>query len=519
MKEVMNDNKYIIYVRKSSEDAGRQVLSIESQVVELKELAQRNGLEVVQILKESRSAKQEGRPVFNEMLTMIRKKKAQGIIAWKLDRLSRNPLDSAQIDSMLQKNIINHIVTFDGEYTPKDNVVMRALVFSMANQYLIDLSNNVKRGNRFKLEKGILPGPSPIGYLNHSDEYSNKSIIKDPKTFKIIKRMWKLLLNGKSVEEIRNTANNEWGLRTPKRKSIGGKPLAHSSIYRLFSNPFYAGIIKRKSGDQVWEGKGVHEPMIKLSEFEEAQIILGKKDRPRKKKHEFAYRGVMRCAECGCMVTAEHKFKKTLSGIAHYIYYHCSKRRRHLKCKQGSIREEDLEGQLLEYLKRTRIPDKFRDWALNYFNENKDNEECNAKEHLELQNRNMVRIEASLDRLTDLLVEGTLDSEEYTRRKQCLQRKKWALEEKISQVERNITKWFEPARDLIILLNQAVNWFSTSTKEEKHELLKIIGSNHVLKDKKLLFQAVKPFIFFEDFDKNPLWRAKRDAITNFFPGT
>ena len=77
--------KYIIYCRKSTDTEDKQVLSLESQENELKQIAEKNNLEVLEILHESKSAKSEGRPIFNKMIETIKKGKAHGIICWKLD--------------------------------------------------------------------------------------------------------------------------------------------------------------------------------------------------------------------------------------------------------------------------------------------------------------------------------------------------------------------------------------------------------------------------------------------------
>ena len=48
------------------------------------------------------------------------------------------------------------------------------------------------------------------------------------------------------------------------------------------------------------------------------------KDMNRTKKHdvEFAYTGLIKCADCGCYYTAEFKRGKSKKG--HYVYYRCS---------------------------------------------------------------------------------------------------------------------------------------------------------------------------------------------------
>ena len=85
--------KYFIYTRKSTDSEERQVLSIESQISELKEFAAKEKLEIVASLSEAKTAKEPGRTVFGEMLARIEKGEAQGILAWHPDRLARNSID------------------------------------------------------------------------------------------------------------------------------------------------------------------------------------------------------------------------------------------------------------------------------------------------------------------------------------------------------------------------------------------------------------------------------------------
>jgi site-specific DNA recombinase len=183
--------RYFIYCRKSSEAEDRQVLSIESQINELKRLAERLNLSIIDVFTESQSAKSPGRPIFNNVLKKINQGKADGILCWKLDRLARNPIDGGQIIWMLQKGIIKHIQTFDRGYYPEDNVLLMSVEFGMANQYVLDLSKNVKRGLKTKAEKGWYPAPAPLGYLNDkTKERGKREITKDPERFELVKKMW-----------------------------------------------------------------------------------------------------------------------------------------------------------------------------------------------------------------------------------------------------------------------------------------------------------------------------------------
>lgn len=146
-----------------------------------------------------------------------------------------------------------------------------------ANQYVIDLSKNVKRGLETKLTKGWLPNLAPAGYLNDQIE---KTIIKDTERFNLISKMWQLMITGSyTPPRILKIANEDWGYRTRKTKRLGGKPLSRSGIYKIFTNIFYAGILEHKN--RQFEGK--HEPMITLDEYDRVQVLMGRKGKPRPK--------------------------------------------------------------------------------------------------------------------------------------------------------------------------------------------------------------------------------------------
>ena len=150
--------QYFLYARKSTDVEDKQVLSIEAQLSELRALARREGLEVVQEFVEKRSAQQPNRPVFNNMMARIQGGEAQGIVCWKIDRLARNPVDGGQIQWLLQNGTIAHIQTHDRAYYPTDNVLMMSMEFGMANQFIPDLSANTARGLRAKARQGHFPG-------------------------------------------------------------------------------------------------------------------------------------------------------------------------------------------------------------------------------------------------------------------------------------------------------------------------------------------------------------------------
>lgn len=374
-----NATRYILYARKSSESEDRQVQSIDDQINRLKKLASDLKLNVVEVLTEAKSAKRpNNRPIFSKMIQQIEAGEADGILAWQLNRLSRNPVDSGTLGWFLQQGTIKSIQTTEREYLPDDNVLLFSVESGMANQYILELRKNVKRGVESKLAKGWKPNVASLGYLNDKE---NKTIVEDPERFPLIRKMWDLMLTGSyTPPQILEIANKQWGFRTRKTKRLGGKELSRSGIYRIFTNPFYAGIINY--GGKEYEGK--HKAMITLAEFDRVQFLLGRKGKPRPKKHAFAFTGMIRCGECGCLYTAETKRKliKSSGEVKEYTCYHCTRKRKDHDCSQRKvIRDEALDQLATDEIEKFTILPEFRDWALEVLEE-AHNKEVSERNHI-----------------------------------------------------------------------------------------------------------------------------------------
>jgi DNA invertase Pin-like site-specific DNA recombinase len=500
-------SSYVMYCRKSSESEDRQVLSIESQTKELTELAAKLNTPVSEVLTEAQSARSPGRPVFNALMKRVHKGEIKGIITWKLDRLSRNPVDGGAIIWALDQNKIFEIVTSAGIYRNTTNEkLMMSIDLGVAKKYVDDLSENVKRGNKTKLEKGWLPGRAPLGYLNEPGE---RTIVPDPERFLLMRQMWDLLLKGVSPYKIRKIANADWGLRTRITKRTGNNPLTQSEIYKIFGNPFYYGLIKRREG--VFPGR--HEKMITAEEYDKAQEILGRKGRPRPKRHEFAFTGLIRCGECGCMITAEEKDNHYGD---HYVYYRCTKKKGGHACRQKYINAKDLEAQMAGYLEKIHVPDELLNIAIDYFGDcqKRENEKtATVRKSLE---RVLADCQRKLENLNHMRLNDLVDDEEYSTEKRRLMEEKVRLDGKIRDGRESNA--FDLARDTLSFANAAKNRFQTGSLEDKRSVLVGIGSNFLLKDKTLLIQAKKPVISLKRMlmsikDENqPLELLKRGSI-------
>lgn len=518
-----------MYTRKSSEAEDKQVASIEAQITELKKVAERNNLKVVKVFSEAQSAKEPGRPIFNEMVERIRSGEASGILCWKLDRLARNPVDGGQIQWILQQGLIEHIQTFERSYYPSDNVLMMSLELGVANQFIRDLSVNVKRGFRNKIENGWRPGVAPSGYLNTPDrEKGLKIIVKDPERFDVMRKAWDMMLSGRySVNKILDTLNNEWAYRTVKRRKIGGSAMTKSALYKIFTNPFYYGILEypKNSGNYF---QASHEPMITKEEFDKVQIRLGSKAKPRPHNRQFAYTGPIICGECECQITAEEKNQMICSEckykfayenktacpkcetpydemiepkVLNYIYYHCTKQKKGVKCSQGSILVGELENQILEYIKQLSLKQKYLDWALEYLREENTKEANTGELIVKNYQKEYNKVSKQLETLLDMRLNNEVEGEVFQLKKDQLTAEKHKYQELLGQADTTQDKRVNKCEDFFQFCHTAVQQFEQA-KENKdlsklREILATVGSNLVLKDKKLSIEPFKPFILLQ----------------------
>src|SRR3989344_4118782 len=139
--------RYIAYCRKSTDEPDRQILSIEAQIAEVKEFAERENLEIVEFITESKTAKEPGREKFGELIRMLEEGLADGILSWHPDRLARNSIDGGRIIYLLDtgKLLDLKFPQFWFDNTPQGKFMLN-IAFGQSKYYVDNLSENVKRG-------------------------------------------------------------------------------------------------------------------------------------------------------------------------------------------------------------------------------------------------------------------------------------------------------------------------------------------------------------------------------------
>ncbi len=335
--------KYCLYARKSTEQDEKQALSIESQVKEMLQIAERDNLEVIDIRRESHSAKDSGqRLVYKELLEDIRRGRYNGILTWAPDRLSRNAGDlGSVVDLMDQKHLIE-IRTYGQQFRNSPNE--KFLLMILCSQAKLENDNksiNVKRGLRTRCEMGLRPGQPPVGYLNEKRMDRKCEAIIDPYRAPIIKKMFEKVAYEKySGRKVYNWLKFDLNFKTAR----GNKGLTLGNIYLLLQNPFYYGVFEYPVKSGNWY-TGKHTPIISKELFDQVQNQV-KSQVIRSETKEFAFTKLMTCGLCGSGITADEKLKKQKNGNVHrHVYYGCA-RTKDRNCKAGYINESDLITQL-----------------------------------------------------------------------------------------------------------------------------------------------------------------------------
>jgi site-specific DNA recombinase len=339
--------KYCLYARKSSEEDERQALSIDSQIKEMMSIAQREGLDITEIRRESHSAKASGaRPVYKQLLADIRLGKFSGILTWAPDRLSRNAGDLGSLVDLMDQGLLKEIRTHGQRFTNNPNE--KFLLMILCSQAKLENDNrgiNVKRGQKTRAEMGYRPCMAPLGYLHERPAGESRSrIVTDPKRGTYITQMFEhVAYRGASGRTIYRWFKEE-GFRTR-----GNKLAPLSMIYRMLRNPYYTGRYEFPKGSGKWI-KGDYLPLVSKELFEEVQKLLDIGPKPAWGSKDFTFIRMMVCGGCGSGITAEEKHKKIKDGsVRRYVYYRCT-HAKNLHCKEPSIREDELIQQLSEII-------------------------------------------------------------------------------------------------------------------------------------------------------------------------
>ena len=475
-----NQNKYFIYARKSTDVEDKQMQSIEGQLDELHLLAKRENLEVIEEFIEKQSAKIPGRPIFNNMIKRIEKNEASGILCWHPDRLARNSVDGGKIIYLVDIGKLSALKfnTFWFEPTPQGKFML-SMSFSQSKYYVDSLAENTRRGLHQKARNGYFPGVAPLGYINDT---RNRTIVVNKKIAPIITKAFEMY--GEGNIQIKDVASF---LEQQKVLRKNGKRIREDVVTMIFKKSFYTGYFTYAG--EVYEGR--HTPIISKKLFDKVQEVLNTRNRQWHSAKVIRVPkpllGLLRCGECGMMISADFKVKHYKNGgLGYFNYYRCSKKNKLIKCQQPHIRDIDLEPQLTTLLAKYTLR---KTWAREMLLKLKQEESDVAKSSLDvisIKRKDLEGIDIKLKLLLDSYLDQIIDKESFQEKKFELMSKKKTLDEQILSLKKNQGNWIEPMKQWISEA-QTVEQVAESADMQLKKVLaaRIFGSNLFLEDKKL----------------------------------
>jgi site-specific DNA recombinase len=475
----------ILYARVSSRDQEQEGFSIPVQLKLLRSYAEKNGFQIVQEFVDVETAKKRGRKQFEEMVRFLRQNPhCRTLLVEKTDRLYRKfgdyvTLEDLEVEIHLPKE--GQIISKAARSQEK---LLHGMQLVIARNYIENLKEEVRKGMREKAEQGIYPSRPPLGYRNNKLEHT---IEVDPVKAILAKRMFELYASEQySLSSLRKELKREFG-----------QNLAKGYLDRLLKNPFYYG-------EFYWEGKlysGTHAPLIGRELFGRVQSVFRGHNKPKYRKHEFAFGGLLRCAYDNCTVTAEIKKSR-------YTYYRCTGFRG--KCELPYFREEELGDWLGQLLKNIHIPDEILVQLRHSLLHDKDRTETQKKAEQERLKQRLAQVRHRIEQAYLDKLDGKI-SEEFWNAKSA----SWIQEEQQILMALQGLEQASPDRILegvriLELANQAYFLYLKQPPAERAKLLRTVLSNCSV-DASLYPTYRKPFDVIFERVKNEEWRARRDS--------
>jgi len=485
--------KAIIYARKSSESEEKQVQSIDAQLDWCKQYAKTHNFDVVDIITEEMSAKAPWRPGFNKLMQYFAENKADVIISWKLNRLSRNPIDEWTIKWLCQSFTIKEIHTVDW-ISNWHNILLMSVHFWMANQFLVDLSKDIKRWMAKKAQNGEWWRRTPLGY-----RLEDWVLIVDPETAPHIRKIFKLKYEQNlNNAEIARILEKDW-LRSRKEKRkwviVGWKPLNHKQIWRILENSVYYWVISH-----IWElFEWKHNPLISKEIFD-AVNSKEKKKYTYYKKWILKWKVILKETWKPLSVTEKIKTNKTNDKVRKYIYYHTN------WDNQIWLSELDIIRLFDKNIDLYSIPEKYtpelKKWLYDYhqsqINKNKQGKEKIEKLILELERKKQNYI--------DMRASWELGHEEFVELKNNLVNEILDLKERSKELTRADNEIMEDLTKSVELVKSLSQSYKSLDKSHKLQIINLILVELIIDKEKRLYIKEKPlFQFIKNLNNHKWW--------------
>jgi site-specific DNA recombinase len=502
--------KAVILARVSTQEQ-EEGHSIDAQIRRLEEYCVRKGLDVLKTFRIIESSTRGNRKEFQEMIEYIKSQKEPvALIADAVDRVQRGFKESVMLDELRrQEKVLLHFLR-EGIVLDKDakssDIMMWDFAVMGAKTYVLAISDNVKRSIEFKIRNGEWIGPAPVGYLNDTDtETGKKNVVQDPVRASLIKKTFELHSTGNySLNQLAKIMR-EKGLTNSTRSEI---PATRTFIDYILKNPFYYGEMRIKG--QLYKHK--YEPIITkwlFDKCEEVRQSWHKKPFKHGSK-PFVFRGLVKCAYCGCTISSDRKKDK-------YTYLYCTQHRG--KCGALRVREEVVSEQIRDVLKSLQIP---QDLLIDFKEQLRTTNETEYKFHQEAIRETMRKIEKIKARVKQLYMDKLdkrITDEEYDTFHKDFRSEQDKLEVELAMHSNADKEFYITITNLLDISTRAFELYESSKLDQKRQLLNFMFSNLKLEGKKLVFNLKRPFDVLAGLTKTQDWLPGSDSNGQHAPYT
>ena len=492
--------KGIILTRVSTKEQSEEGHSIPSQVRRLIEYAQRKQLNIYKTFRITESSLLDTRKEFNKVIALIKQSNETiALITDTIDRLQRGFTESVILEDFrksgklelhfYRENLVLNQNSNSSELARWDIGVL------FARNYVLQISDNVKRSIEQKLRNGEWIGKAPIGYINSVNEEGNKTIISDPERAHYIPKIFEMYASGNHSMKIIAREMKKLGLTnsTPLRK-----PVSTSQIEQILKNPFYYGQMRVK--ENLYQHH--YEPLVTLYLFNKVQEVAKSWN---KKPFRYAskpaiFRGIIKCSECGCTITPEIKKGK-------YVYYSCSNYHGIHK-KRIYVKEEELLKPIYEVLKSIKVPDDILKWLTQELKRIHENKNRFHQENFKKLQKDYNLLEERISKMYDDKLDGFIPKEQYQKKLKEYKEKQRDILIQMEEHNKADENFYITASQVLDLSNRALEIFESSEVKEKRALINLLLQNSLLSERKLLFSLRSPFYMI----------AKCGQIKDWLPG-
>jgi DNA invertase Pin-like site-specific DNA recombinase len=478
----------VLYARVSSREQEAEGYSLAAQVKLLRDYAVLHGIQILEEFIDIETAKRTGREEFGKMLTFLkRSRKCRVVLAEKTDRLYRNLKDWVTIDGLgLELHLVkeNVILTHDSRSSEK---FMHGIRVLMAKNYIDNLSEEVTKGMVEKAEQGMWPSYAPLGYRNVAvagEPDSHKKMIEpDPERAPLIVQLFEWYATGNySIKELGRMARDS-GLTF--RKS--GALVPTSTVHRILRQRVY-------SGDFEWHGQvhhGTYEALISRELWEGVQEVLDGRNakRPKRRRHQFTFSGLIQCGHCGCSMVGE--FQRGQLGRGQYVYYHCTGHRG--RCPERYTREEVIVEQFAEQLRRLRFDPPVLDWITSALRQSHQDERRFHEQAISRLHAEYLQTQRRLDAMYVDKLDGQITSAYYDRRATEFRTDLDRIQTALADHQSANQSYLDSGIRLLELASQAADLFVRQASDARRDLLKFVVSNCTWRDSRLAVSYRPPF--------------------------